>query len=76
MQMLLKESKYIEKDKKKVRYISDDPEISSDDSDKGQIKTKYHVKSFLTRYAKQFGHEKVFKRFFFVFWPIWLCFKA
>ena len=33
--MLLKESKYIEKDKKKVRYISDDPEISSDDSDKG-----------------------------------------
>ena len=35
MQMLLKESKYIEKDKKKVRYISDDPEISSDDSDKG-----------------------------------------
>ena len=50
--MFLEECKYIWKGKNVTRYITDDLEISShnsDESDEGQIKTKYPIRSFFNK---------------------------
>ena len=49
---------------KMVLYITDDLDITSGDSDKEQIKTKYPTRSFLTKMCKIVGPQKrVYKSF-------------
>ena len=39
-----------------IKYITDDLEISSDDSEEEQIKTKYLVGPFLTKMSQIINH--------------------
>ena len=57
-----------------IRCVTDDIEISSDDSDEEYIKTKYPVRSSLIRVCK-IGIKKVFINFFLALWLLVLCLK-
>ena len=50
---------------KVIRFITDDLEISSDDSEEEQIKTKCMVRSFLTKMCKIIKHK--YSQEFFLF---------
>ena len=66
-QVFLKESKYIEKEKKLIRHITVDLKISSVDPHRESIKTKYPVRYLLTRMHKIVRPQKVFIRIFLAF---------
>ena len=61
------------KSEKVIRYITDYLEISSDDSNREQIKFKYPSRSFLTMVCKTVILQKVFVKIFLHFSVLVLC---